>query len=266
MRRGVIFGLLLVLWASLTFSLAVAQDTATPPALPTKTPTALPTLAETVSVTPVASAPLLQPFTQADLTILTGNVQRPNGLAWFDGKLYVSCSGDWTVYEIDSASGTTSQYIYGVKNSNTIYAATSADNRLNLWMPDFMSNSLVLIENGVSRNVVENLEGPWGIARWSDDTFLVTNLKGNTIVAVHPDGQFQEWLSGLRSPTGVAVDGNYVYVANTGSARRAIEWIDASNIAVSGVGVSAKDAVQPLVSGLQNTTKHGYGSGWNALF
>src|ERR1041384_7871533 len=36
-------------------------------------------------------------FTQADLSLLTGNIQRPNGLVWHDGKIYAACSGDWTV-------------------------------------------------------------------------------------------------------------------------------------------------------------------------
>ena len=249
-----VYGLVVIILLSAGLSLVSAQEAATPPTLPTKTPIAAPNGSETPSAEVVAS-PLVQSFTQADLTILTGNIQRPNGLAWYDGTLYVSCSGDWTVYAIDSASGTTTQYIYGVKNANTIYAAATSGERPSLWMPDFMSNALVVIENGVSRIVAADLAGPWGITRWSEDTFLVTNLKGNTLIAVQTDGQVQEWVNGFRSPTGVAVDGNYVYVANTGSARRAIEWIDASGLADGSIPVAnAKEAAKPLVSGLQNTT------------
>lgn len=255
MRVYFVRGFISLLFGLFTISVALAQETSTPPALPTKTP--IPTTSDNTGTTPVAApSRLLQPFTQADLAILTGNIQRPNGLAWFDGKLYVSCSGDWTIYEIDSASGITSQYIYGVKNAHTLYATSDGD-RLSLWMPDFMSNTLVNIENGVSRVVATNLEGPWGIAPWSDGvSYLVTNLRGNTLIEVDSDGKIRELLSGLRSPTGVAVDGQYVYVANTGSARRAIEWIDGSTLAddADAVTVDMSEAAQPLVSGLQNTT------------
>src|SRR5690242_11750481 len=59
------------------------------------------------------------PKTQSDLSIVTGNIQRPNGIAWYDNKLYTVCSGDWTLYAIDPTNGNTTQYIYGIKNAHT---------------------------------------------------------------------------------------------------------------------------------------------------
>ena len=40
---------------------------------------------------------LENPFTQDDLELLVGNVQRPNGITWHDGELYTVCNGDWTL-------------------------------------------------------------------------------------------------------------------------------------------------------------------------
>src|SRR5262245_15607115 len=92
---------------------ALTGTPATPTPAPSKTATAVPVLATNTTPTQqpkreVTKPPVVTtkdlPFTQEDLSVLTGNIQRPNGLAWHDNKLYVSCSGDWTVYEIDQAS------------------------------------------------------------------------------------------------------------------------------------------------------------------
>ena len=48
-----------------------------------------------------AEAALENPFLQDDLELLVGNVQRPNGIAWYEGSLFTVCNGDWTIYKID---------------------------------------------------------------------------------------------------------------------------------------------------------------------
>jgi len=143
-------------------------------------------------------------FTQADLSLLTGNIQRPNGLVWHDGKIYAACSGDWTVYQIDATTGNTNQYIYGVKNAHSMVAQTDGQNT-DLWIPDFQSNNLVEITQGVVKNIATNLNGPWGIAQFNDTQFLVTNLRGNDVVMVG-EGDPKEIIIKLRSPTGIVVD------------------------------------------------------------
>ncbi|MBC7871351.1 MAG: hypothetical protein H7Y09_10980, partial [Chitinophagaceae bacterium] len=77
----------------------------------------------------------------------------------------------------------------------------------------------------------------------------ITNLSGNNIMFIGRDGQSRIVMDELRSPTGIAVDSNYVYVANNGSSRRSIEWID-KNALLQGDNSLAL----PLVSGLQSTT------------
>jgi hypothetical protein len=193
-------------------------------------------------------------FTQADLTLLTGNIQRPNALVWHDGKIYAACSGDWTVYQIDAETGNTAQYIYGVKNAHSMIAQTNGD-KTSLLIPDFQSNNLVEITQGVVKNIATNLASPWGITQLNDAQFLVTNLKSNNVVLVG-DGDPQEVITKLRAPTGIATDGKYVYVANTGSARRAIEWFDAPTAGSKSVSIDAEDKTvsHSLITGLQNVT------------
>ncbi len=223
----------------------------TPPPLVTNTP------ASTKDLTTSTTS-----FTQADLSILTGNIQRPNALTWHDGMIYAACSGDWTVYQIDAASGSTSQYIYGVKNSHSMIAQTDdTGTGISLWIPDFQSNNLVQITRGVVKNIATNLNGPWGITRFNDTQFLVTNLRGNDVVVVG-DGDPKTIITKLRSPTGIAVDDKFIYVANTGSARRAIEWFDAPTDGAKTLPIDAEDKTvsHSLVTGLQNVTNIVMGS------
>lgn len=232
----------------------------TPTPAPSKTPTAAPTpsVSQTQSPTeiPVQPGPkLAKPFTQEDLTVLTGNIQRPNGLAWYDNKVYSSCSGDWTVYQIDLETGNTAQYIYGVKNAHTMYV-TSEDDRVTLWIPDFQNNTLTHIVQGTADIVASNLKGPWGIAPLNDSEFAVTNLLGNNLVSISGSGEIKEMIDNLRSPAGVALDSENLYVANTGSARRAIEWFSLSDVEGHDEPIDSSDQTlnASLVTGLQNVT------------
>ena len=201
-------------------------------------------------------------FTQADLSLLTGNIQRPNALVWHDGKIYAACSGDWTVYQIDAATGNTAQYIYGVKNAHSMIAQTDEDGSgTSLLIPDFQSNNLVEITQGVVKNIASNLDGPWGIAQFDSSQYLVTNLRGNDVVMVG-EGDPKAIITNLRSPTGIVVDDQYIYVANTGSARRAIEWFEAptANTKLLPIDSGDKTVSHSLVTGLQNVTNIVMGS------
>jgi hypothetical protein len=103
--------------------------------------------------------------------------------------------------------------------------------------------------------VATNLQGPWGIAQLNDMQFLVTNLRGNDVVMVG-DNNTKEVITKLRSPTGIAVDDKFIYVANTGSARRAIEWFDAPTARTKTLPIDSEDKTvsHSLVTGLQNVT------------
>lgn len=187
-------------------------------------------------------------FSQDDLRVLVGNVQRPNGIVYLNGNLYTVCNGDWTIYEIQTESELTVTYIFGVRNAHSVYAEET-DAGFNLWIPDFDTNSLVRVDQNRSAPDViseEGLDGPWGITDLDDETFLITNLRANTISTMTRDGEANEIMSGLRSPSGIAGDEAHIYIANNGSARRAIEWIDRDDLGNS-------SELKPLVSGLQNT-------------
>lgn len=192
-------------------------------------------------------------YTQKDLSLLTGNIQRPNALVWDDGKLYAACSGDWTVYQINAQTGETAQYIYGVKNAHAMIAKVEGD-QTSLWVPDFQTNTFVKITQGVVKNITTKLDGPWGLAEQADGKFLITNLRGNNVMLVDETGNTREIIAKLRSPTGVVVDNGYVYVANTGSARRAIEWFDIPDDNSTSINADDKTVSHSLVSGLQNVT------------
>jgi hypothetical protein len=175
--------------------------------------------------------------------------------------LYTACTGDWTVYEIDTQSGVTTQYIYGVRNAHSLYA-TQENDQLHLWIPDFQNNNLVHIHQGISETITSNLQGPWGISQLTPDAFAVTNLASNNIVSITKDGTTQEIVTNLRSPAGVAADEEALYVANTGSARRAIEWFDIEDVLGNAQPIDAESAVEQhsLLRGVQNITNLAMGA------
>ena len=196
-------------------------------------------------------------FEQDDLKILYGNVQRPNGMTWHNDKLYVACSGDWTIYEIDIEQGTTTTYIFGVQNANSLYAETDSEGITQLWVPDFATNELLNIHpRRVPTTIVERgLSGSWGIVYQDEDRFLISNLLADTIISVSRFGEVEILVQRLRSPTGLVLDGGALYVANTGSVRRSIEWYTFRQIAAQEEPLIATEVENSLlVGGLQNVT------------
>jgi hypothetical protein len=253
----IISSILLFLSTSTLLSQSQTQTPVPPTPAPSKTAppnTAqeTPTAAEATEDQPPNQA--IQVKTQADLNTMTGNIQRPNGIAWFNDKLYTACTGDWTLYEIDTNSGSTVQYLYGVRNAHSIHPILEND-QLHLWIPDFQSNTLVHIFQGTSEIVTSNLSGPWGITELDEETFAVSNLSGNNLIAATKTGEAREIISGLRSPSGLANDDSYLYVANTGSTRRAVEWYEKSELLGAESPIdSANLEDRDLITGLQNTT------------
>jgi glucose/arabinose dehydrogenase len=231
--------LLLTILPSLT-----AQDI-TPTAAPSKTP-----IPPTNPEPEATKQNLTEPWIQKDLSILTGNVQRPNGMIWFDNHLYTICTGDSTIYEIDPNTAATRTYIWGIRNAHTLYAEPS-DTGVNLWIPDFQANRLLRIDRNGVETINSELAGPWGIAHLTDTEFLISNLQANNVIVINRTGQTKEIITNLRSPTGIATDLENIYVANTGSARRAIEWISKQEV-LQNEGSTSE--TRPLVTGLQNTT------------
>jgi hypothetical protein len=225
----------------------LAQDdiTSTPTSAPTKTE-------EPTTIAPLAMTPDLpntfSPLTQADLSILTGNVQRPNGLTWLNGRLYVSCTGDWTIYQLDDTTGQTQTTTSGIRNAHTLYAESRDSGEVVLWTPDFQTNSLVQVTRGGLNIIATNLEGPWGITYFDAESFLVTSLHGNSVNRVMRTGEQEAIITDLASPTGIALDGTSIYVANNGSTRRAIEWY------TIGERTSDTPGEHALVTGVQNVT------------
>lgn len=250
MQWTLAFGCAGFLWGAA--GLAYAQET-TPTLGPTKTPT--PTAEATAETTEASAATAtrerapFEPLTQEDLSVLTGNVQRPNGIAWFNNNLYTACTGDGTVYEINDTTGSTLTYIFGVQNAHTLYVESDDSNRLTLWVPDFQKNTLGEVTRNGVRDRAAGLRGPWGIAYLDEEAFLISELFGNTISIVERDGDVFPVVTGLMSPTGLARDEEFIYVANNGSTRRAIEWYPLDAVL---------DGEEPegeiLVSGLQNVT------------
>ncbi|MBZ0293878.1 MAG: hypothetical protein K8L99_15040 [Anaerolineae bacterium] len=244
-----------------------AQEETTPTPAASKTPTP-------VGETEATREPA-QPLTQKDLSILTGNVQRPNGITWFNNKLYTACNGDFTLYEIDSITAATRTYIYGVRNAHTLYAETTSEGRLNLWIPDFETNRLLFIDGtGAPDPIVTDLGGPWGIAYLNEDEFLITNQRDNSLVVVSRDGDTREIATDLRLPAGIVADDEFVYVANYGRPRQAIEWFNRSDIPAieDSLDTEAPEEApeslsrEVLVSGLQNTTGLALGADGNLYF
>ena len=192
--------------------------------------------------------PMLEPYTQADLALIVANVQRPNGMTFFDGHIYTVCNGDWTIYRINTATEDTISFVYGVKDGNS-FLVEGTDAGLDIWAPDPNSNTLWRLDHRRESPVAVagELAAPWGIARLDDNHLLVSDTRDNAIYRISEIGRKEAVASGFRAPTGLAVDDNRLYIANGGSARRGIEWIafDADN-----------EASEPatLVNGIQNAS------------
>lgn len=251
--------------------LSHAQEDATTTPGPSKTPSPSDTPVPTVEVneedvtavadqisSPMQLQPLPRSYTQEDLNVLVGNVQRPNGIVYFDDYLFTACNGDWTLYRIDSVTGDTITFVFGIRNAHQM-VAENTDAGFNLWIPDFDTNQLMLIDQTASAPQLvsqENLDGPWGIAEIATEQFLISNIRSNNLVVADSAGDVQVAMEGLRAPAGLIIDGDYAYVANNSSARRAIEWfaIDDLQIDEEGNVEIVENITQPLVSGLQNTS------------
>ena len=206
---------------------------------------------ETPEAETAAASTVELPLRQEQLFLLTGNVQRPNALYWFADYLYAACTGDSTLYEINSRDASTRPYIYGVLNAHSLHVDRDNSGILTIWAPDYERDALLRVTRSGVREVRGDLDGPWGIAALGEQDFLVTSLKQNRAMLVYRGGAAREVIQGLRSPTGIALDEERVYVANTGSARRALEWAPRDEV-LSDSGVPAE--TRPLVSGLQNAT------------
>ena len=242
-----------ILTAIILFALATlsqAQEASPDPGQPeagTQAPTEDADDSASIGAEPQSTA-LENPFLQTDLESMVGNVQRPNGIVWFDDALYTICNGDWTIYKIHDRTGDTVTFVFGVRNGNSIIAEAT-ERGFDLWVPDPDSSTLWKVDQqrDAPEDIATDLAAPWGIARLNDDGFLVTDTRENSILSVSVTGEQAAVHSGLRAPTGIVRHENRVYFANGGSARRGIEFFELA-------GDGGYTGVKPLVSGLQNTT------------
>lgn len=202
---------------------------------------------------------------QNDLQVITGNVQRPNGIRWFNNFLYTACTGDSTVYEISDSDGRTRTYIFGITNAHDmIVEGEGSGNRVSIWVPDYGDNTFEHITNGTVEQIANNLEGPWGIVQMDDETFIISELLGNSLSTITRDGEREVLLDTLASPAGITQDEDYLYVANNGSTRRAIEWYERDPL-IAGQG-SNEAGENILVRGLQNVAGLTMASDGNLYF
>lgn len=265
MRFRILSIIALLLFVILSGNTLAQDDVSTATPGPSKTPspseTAISETEATVTIE-IVSIPQLNPlprsYTQEDLSVLVGNVQRPNGIAYIDNFLFTACNGDWTMYRIDSETGETITYVFGIRNTHQMLSQET-ETGFNLWIPDFETNQFMRIDQTASAPQLisrDNLDGPWGIANLSEEQFLISNLRADNLVIVDTQGNSNIAVEGLRAPAGLIVDGDYVYLANNSSARRAIEWfsIDDLNIDEEGNVTVVDNITQPLVTGLQNTS------------
>ncbi len=253
-RIGVLFSIVCIVLMGFAVGIsAISAQESSPTPAPTKTSTPIVAVTSTDVPTVITSDEVFQPFTQSDLIRLTANVQRPNGIYWFDDKLYTACTGDSTVYEIDDTSGQTRTYIFGIRNAHMLYVEDNETSGLTLWVPDYSANTMATVTRAGVRTIARDLQGPWGIA-WVDEAqFLVTNLLGNTLNIISRDGDNETVLADLSAPAGIVIDGDRFYVANAGSTRRSIEWYPLAEVMDGGYQRETPQS-QILVSGLQNVT------------
>ena len=192
-----------------------------------------------------------EPFVQSDLNILSGDVQRPNGLFWHDGYIYAACAGDFTLYRMDDETGDTITYIFGIRDSHTLYVEDGPV----IWSPDFQKSEFTTVssQEGGLATVTTGLAAPWGIApSVEDDTFFMTQWDTDDIINVQRNGQVSVVATGFEDPSGIVVTEDSLYVANNDSVRRSIEWLSRDE---NGTGDP-----QPLLFGVQRVTNLVLGS------
>ncbi|HML23454.1 MAG TPA: hypothetical protein PKD09_17495 [Aggregatilinea sp.] len=202
-----------------------------------------PTPTPVVTAAPEGSEPL----TQTDLVWFTGDVARPNGMTWLGDLIYVICEGDKTIYKMYGTSGETDTYIYGILDAYTIYAEEESGGNVLLWVPDYKAGKLLLVTVGGVETIASALAGPWGLVPLGSTYFLVSDSLSGTVELVSRTGEVETFVDGLARPTGLEYDGSLMYVANSGSAERAIEWYELA--AVRGDEPHPGDV---LVRGLDN--------------
>ncbi len=269
MHRKIFVGILIVVLMSFVGSSLAQNEPASPTPAPSKTP--LPPASSTPATESVeqeateepdiesniAQSPLPRSYTQEDLGVLVGNVQLPNGLLWYENELYAVCSGDWTLYRIQSETGATITFVFGIRDSHSL-AVQDTETGFNLWVPDFDTDQVFMVDQTQNAPAIiaeDKFDGPWGIALLDDNSALVTNARGNTVVYLTSAGETRIVAEGFRSPTGIVIDGETTYIANNGSARRAIEWFTTSDLSLSDEAAEPANGIaQPLVSGLQNVS------------
>jgi hypothetical protein len=252
---------LFALGCSGLFAAALAAQDASPTVAPDKTDTVTLEVTPLVSETTVDELPSFDALTQEDLSVLTGNVQRPNGIAYFNNFLYIACTGDQTIYETNSETGATRTYIFGLENAHTLYVEGETSSPL-IYAPDYLTNELKLIRRGATvQTVAEGFEGPWGIVPLDEQQFFISNLLGDTVDIVSREGERQTWLEDLSAPAGLAWDNesDTLYIGNNGSTRRAVMYAT-----MAPDGTASEPEV--LVSGLQNTTGIQLASDGNLYF
>ncbi len=209
----------------------------------------LPTLAQ-ATPTPAPVPPPQIPFLQSDLTLLVGNVQRPNGIVYHDGSLFTVCSGDWTVYKVDAQTGDSISFVFGVRNGNNLIAE-STEAGFDLFVPDPDSGALWQLDQRRLAPVkfAAGLTAPWGITRLDDEVLLVSDAPANAIFEINSSGEMTKLVEGLRAPTGIVHHADRVYIANGGSARRGIEAFELES-----------GELKPLVAGIQNASNMALGA------
>jgi hypothetical protein len=244
-------------------TVSIAQETPSATPAPSKTPKPTATMtpentSDASAATSQLSTELPRSFTQEDLNVLVGNVLRPNGIAYYDNFLWIVCNGDWTVYRVDAVTGETITFVEGIRNVNQM-VIEETEAGFDMWLPDFDTNKLMYVnqDQAFPRTIAsDNLDGPWGIATLDENRLLISNVRLDNLVIADKEGKVSVAVEGLRSPTGLLVDNDYAYVANNGSARRAIEWFRIDDLAIDDNGTieAVEDITQPLVSGLQNAS------------
>jgi sugar lactone lactonase YvrE len=172
-------------------------------------------------------------------SVLVSGLTAPNGLAVDgDGVLYVSDGLNGAVLWIgpDSVSasfveddrlkphnsrGLGAAGLAFAPNGRSLYVANTADNRLlrvAIHSDGSAGKVSVLADAGGGRGAVQ-IDGPEGLMVDASGNLLVASSRGHDVELVSPEGKLLGRMPGsgdnaFHSPTGVAVSGRYVYVAN----------------------------------------------------
>jgi len=152
-----------------------------------------------------------------NIEVFAEGFNKPHGLGYLDGFIYLSSEGEKTLYRVNIRSKGREIII-----NNVNFPHDMIIDQGEVITPLFYQNQLVNINEGEVREIASGFDGPNGIVEF-ENGWLVSDYNSGSIYKVEQNGAKSLYVAGLSGPAGMVVDlkGN-IYVANYLSSAKSI--------------------------------------------